>query len=92
MNETGGKFKTSKWWVALPIIGKIAKRAIDIIIILGLAAMAVMGTQIFQGAIDEMDPLIESGALPECVKTLPMGLAMVLLSGLMMIYWLHRRK
>lgn len=79
-------------WLALPIIAKIAKYALDIIILLGLGAMVVMGSQIFHDALDQMEPLIESGALPECVKNLPMGLAMMLTAAIFALLWMQRRK
>lgn len=86
------EIKTGSKWMALPIVAKIARHALDIIIILGLGAMAVTGTQMFNDALEQMDPLIESGALPECVKTLPMGLAMTLLAGIILLLWMHKRK
>lgn len=79
-------------WLALPITAKIAKYALDIIIILGLGAMAATGSQIYHDALDQMEPLIESGALPECVKNLPMGLTMMLAAGLLALLWMHKRK
>lgn len=79
-------------WLALPIIAKIAKYAIDIIIILSSGAMVVMGSQVLNDAVDQMNPLIESGALPECVKTLPIGLAMILLAIIILLLWTQRRK
>lgn len=78
-------------WLALPIVAKIARYAVDIIFILALAAMIAMGSQIFHDALDQMEPLIESGALPECVKNLPMGLVMMLTSGILGLLWIHRR-
>ena len=79
-------------WMALPIIAKIAKYALDIIVILALGAMVAMGSQIYHDALDQMEPLIESGALPECVKTLPMGLAMMLMAAIMALFWIHKRR
>ena len=79
-------------WLALPIIAKIAKYAIDIIIILSSGAMVVMGSQVLNDAVDQMNPLIESGALPECVKTLPIGLAMILLAIIILLLRTQRRK
>lgn len=79
-------------WLALPIVAKIARYAVDIIFLLALGAMAVMGSQTFNDASEQMKPLIESGALPECVKNLPMGLAMMLLTMILALFWLHRRK
>ena len=79
-------------WMTIPIIAKIAKYALDIIFFLALGAMAVMGSQIYNDALEQMEPLIESGALPECVKNLPMGLAMMLLAATLALFWMHKRK
>ena len=79
-------------WLALPIVAKIARYAVDIIFILALGARVAMGSQIFHDALDQMEPLIESGALPECVKNLPMGLAMMLMANILALLWMHRRK
>ena len=76
--------------MTLPIIAKIAKYTLDIIVILGLGAMVAMGSQILNDALEQMEPLIESGALPECVKNLPMGLAMMLMATIIGLLWLHR--
>lgn len=78
--------------LALPIIAKIARYAVDIIFILALGAMVAMGSQIFHDALDQMEPLIESGALPECVKNLPMGLAMMLTGAILALLWMHRKR
>lgn len=78
--------------LALPIIAKIARYAVDILFILALGAMAAMGSRIFHDALDQMEPLIESGALPECVKTLPMGLTMMLTAAMLALLWMHRKK
>lgn len=79
-------------WMTLPIIAKIAKYALDIIVLLGLGAMVAMGSQIYNDASEQMEPLIESGALPECVKNLPMGLAMMLMAAIFALLWMHKRK
>lgn len=42
-------------------------------------------------ALDEMNPLIESGALPQCVRDLPMGICMILLSGIMILIFLRKK-
>ena len=93
MNEEKSmpEIKTGKW-LAIPVIAKIAKYALDIVVILGLGALIVTGSQIFNDALEQMEPLIESGALPECVKNLPMGLAMMLTAAMIGLLWLHRRR
>ena len=86
------EIKTGSKWIALPIIGKIAKFALDIIIILGVGAMVAMGSQVAHDASEQMEPLIESGALPECVRNLPMGLAMMMMGGIILLLWIYKRK
>ena len=86
-NDKAGPSK----WVAVPIIGKITKSALRFILLLGYAALAIAGTHTCQKALKEIDPLIDSGALPECVKTLPMGLAMVMLAGILFLFYLRKR-
>lgn len=91
MSEPNG-IKTGSKWLAMPIAPKLIKYGLDIILILGLAAMAMMGSTVMNSALDEMNPLIESGALPQCVRDLPMGMCMILLSGIMALLYLRRKR
>ena len=88
--QNGIKTGFSKW-LALPIASKLIKYGLDIILVLGLAAMAGTGSMMMNSALDEMNPLIESGALPQCVRDLPMGICIVLLSGIMILMFLRKK-
>lgn len=91
MSEPNG-IKTGSKWLALSIAPKLIKYGVDIFMILGLAAMAGLGTTMMNSALDEMNPLIESGALPQCVRDLPMGICMVLLSGIILLLFLRKKR
>lgn len=88
--ENGIKTGFSKW-LALPITAKLIKYGLKIILLLGLAALAGTGADMMNSALDEMNPLIESGALPQCVRDLPMGICMILLSGIMILMYLRKK-
>lgn len=90
MSEQNG-IKTGSKWLAMSIAPKLIKYGLDIILLLGLAALAVMGSTMMNSALDEMNLLIESGALPQCVRDLPMGMCMVLLSGIMILMYLRKK-
>lgn len=90
MSEPNG-IKTGSKWLAMSIAPKLIKYGLDIFIILGLAAMAGTGAMMMNSALEEMNPLIESGALPQCVRDLPMGMCMMLLSGIMLLLWRRKR-
>lgn len=91
MSEQNGIKTGFSKWLALPITAKLIKHGLKIIIILGLAAMAGAGADMMNSALDEMNPLIESGALPQCVRDLPMGICMVLLSGILILMYLRKK-
>lgn len=91
MSEQNGIKTGFSKWLALPITAKLIKFGLNIIIILALAALAGTGADMMNSALDEMNPLIESGALPQCVRDLPMGICMVLLSGIILLF-LARKK
>ena len=78
-------------WLALPITAKLIKYGLKIILLLGLAALAGMGADMMNSALDEMNPLIESGTLPQCVRDLPMGICMILLSGIMILMYFRKK-
>lgn len=92
MSEQNGIKTGFSKWLALPIVSMLIKYGLEIIIILGLAAMAGTGSTMMNSALDEMNPLIESGALPQCVRDLPMGIFMILLSGIMLLLFLRRKR
>ena len=91
MSEQNGIKTGFSKWLAMPITAKLIKHGVDIILLLGLAVMAVEGSKMINSALDEMTPLIESGALPECVRNLPMGMCMVLLSGILILVYMRKR-
>lgn len=91
MSEQNGIKTGFSKWLALPIISKLIKYGLKIFIILGLAALAGTGADTMNSALDEMNPLIESGALPQCVRDLPMGICMILLSGIMILMFLRKK-
>lgn len=91
MSEQNGIKTGFSKWLALPITAKLIRYGLEILIILGLAAMAGLGADMMNSALDEMNPLIESGALPQCVRDLPMGICMVLLSGIMILMFLRKK-
>ena len=91
MSEPNGiKMGFSKW-LAMPLIAKLIKYGLDLILLLGLMSLGVMGIKTMESALTEMNPLIESGALPQCVRDLPLGIAMIMISVFMLLY-IRRKK
>lgn len=85
MSEPNGIKTGFSKWLAMPITAKVIRYGLEIFIILGLAAMAVTGADMMNSALDEMNPLIESGALPQCVRDLPLGITMIMVSVFMLL-------
>ena len=85
MSEPNGIKTGFSKWLALPITAKLIKYGLNISLMLCLGALAGMGAKMMNSALDEMSPLIESGALPQCVRDLPMGICMILLSGIILL-------
>lgn len=91
MSEQNGIKTGFSKWLALPITAKLIRYGLNIFIILGLAVLAGTGADMMNSALDEMNPLIESGALPQCVRDLPMGICIILLSGIMILMFLRKK-
>lgn len=91
MSEQNGIKTGFSKWLALPITAKLIKYGLKIFIILGLAVLAGTGADTMNSALDEMTPLIESGALPQCVRDLPIGICMILLSGIMILMFSRKK-
>lgn len=76
----------------LPYTGKIVKLILTVMICACLAGLASLGADTLNAALEEMDPMIESGALPECIKKLVQGYAMITMTGILGLYFLVIRK
>ena len=75
--------KKSRIALAMLLANKgVLKLIITVVLCLCLGWMAKTGAEMFNPAVEEVDALIESGELPECVKNMVMGLAMILMVGI----------
>lgn len=71
---------------ALPFIGKVIRPILVVVVCICLAVLAQTGADTLNPAMEQVDALIESGELPECVKDMVIGMAMILMTGMLGIW------
>ena len=88
-----GKTSDRRGWTFLFLkkIAVLIPYILDLIYILGCAAILVLGADMFKTTGEEIDALIEAGDLPMCVKMYPLSLFAMTIAAVMLLIRIKRR-